>query len=164
MPGLFRRGNDEAPPPATDAAGDVEDSPDKLQQRLWGMVQFVNSNAGKLPVDAVVLAREITDTVREVIATSADRELDVYAVVQINGIIGDYLPTTLRAYLALDPAVTGREGPSGRTPKAALREQLESLADAADEMLQATQSHDVDALFTQGNFLRTKFTRSDLDL
>jgi predicted oxidoreductase len=168
VPGLFRRGHDEPPAPPSDAArgaaGDAEDSPEQLSQRLWSLVQFINHSAGQLPVDAVVLAREITDTVREVIATSADRDLDVYAVVQINGIVGDYLPTTLRAYLALDPAITEREGPSGRTPRTALREQLESLADAADEMLQATHAHDVDALFTQGNFLRTKYTRSDLDL
>jgi hypothetical protein len=30
--------------------------------------------------------------------------------------------------------------------------------------LRAAREHDVDALFTQGNFLRTKFSRSDLDL
>ena len=163
MPGLFRRGHDD-PSPSTDSAGDANDSPEELGKRLWAQVQFINSQAGRLPVDAVVLAREITDTVREVIATSADRELDVYAVVSINGIVGDYLPTTLHAYLALDPDITDRAGQSGRTPKQALREQLESLADAADEMLQAARAHDVDALFSQGNFLRTKFTRSDLDL
>jgi hypothetical protein len=164
VPGLFRRGHDEPPAPANAAAGDADDGPEQLSQRLWALVQFVNRNAGRLPVDAVVLAREITDTVRTVIATSAERELDVYAVVQVNGIVGDYLPTTLRAYLALDPAATEQPGSSGRTPRAALREQLESLADAANEMLQATHAHDVDALFTQGSFLRTKFTRSDLDL
>jgi hypothetical protein len=117
-----------------------------------------------LPVEAVVLARQVTDTVREVIETSGDRELDVYAVVQVNGIVEDYLPTSLRAYLNLDPAVTEQRGPSGRTPRAALREQLAGLNGAAAELLAATRAHDVDALFTQGNFLRTKFTRSDLDL
>jgi hypothetical protein len=85
-------------------------------------------------------------------------------VVSINGIVGDYLPTTLRTYLNLDPSLTEQVGPSGRTPRAALREQVDSLAGAADELLAATRAHDVDALFTQGSFLRTKFTRSDLDL
>jgi hypothetical protein len=131
-------------------------------------VQFINHNAGRLPIESVVVAREITDTIREVIATADDkadgRELDVYAVVSINGIVGDYLPTTLRAYLNLDPDLTGRVGASGRTPRAALRDQLDALAGAADDLLQAAQEHDVDALFTQGSFLRTKFTRSDLDL
>jgi len=159
----FRRGSDDrAAPPPPDA--DEDDKPEALLRRQWSLVQFINRNAGKLPVEAVVVARRITDTVRAVIDTAADRALDVYAVVQINGIIDDYLPTTLRTYLQLDPALTEQPGPSGRTPRAALREQLDGLWDAADELLRATQAHDVDALFTQGNFLKTKFTRSDLDL
>ena len=140
------------------------DSPEKLRQRLWGQIQFINRNAGRLPVEAVVIARQVTDVVRDVIETSADKSLDVYAIVQVNGIVDDYLPTTLQAYLNLDPAVTDRPGASGRSPRAALREQLEGLRAAAEELLQAARAHDVDLLFTQGNFLRTKFTRSDLDL
>jgi hypothetical protein len=159
----FRRGHDS---PAASREEDEQrtDSPDELRLRLWPLVQFVNRNAGKLPVEAVVVSREITDTIREVIDTSLERELDVYAVVSINGIVDDYLPTTLRTYLNLDPSLTEQVGPSGRTPRAALREQVDSLAAAADELLAATRAHDVDALSTQGNFLRTKFTRSDLDL
>jgi len=157
----FRRNREDAAPPQPEQD---RDAPDKLRLRLWELVQFINRNAGQLPVEAVVLARQVTDRIREVIETSADKALDVYAVVQINGIVDDYLPTTLRAYLNLDPSVTGQAGPSGRTPRAALREQLESLDAAAGELFAAARSHDVDALFTQGNFLRTKFTRSDLDL
>ncbi len=167
MASFFRRGNDHPPPQPDNAEPpetDTTDSPDELRGRLWELVQFVNRNAGKLPVEAVVVSREITDTIREVIETGDDRELDVYAIVSINGIAGDYLPTTLRAYLNLDPSLIERPGPSGKTPRAALRDQLDSLAGAADDLLQAAQSHDVDALFTQGTFLRTKFTRSDLDL
>jgi hypothetical protein len=43
-------------------------------------------------------------------------------------------------------------------------EQLDALEGAALAVLQASQQQDVDGLLTQGNFLRTKFTRSDLDL
>jgi hypothetical protein len=111
-----------------------------------------------------VVSREITDRVREVIDTATGDHLDVYAVVQIKGIVGDYLPTTLRTYLNLDPRLTDQVGPSGRTPRAALREQLDSLAGAAGDLLRAAREHDVDALVTQGNFLQTKFSRSDLDL
>lgn len=152
------------PQPPQQAPDEDRDAPDKLRLRLWTQVQFINRNAGRLPIEAVVLARQVTDTVREVIETSTDKSLDVYAIVQVNGIVDDYLPTTLQAYLNLDPAVTGQPGPSGRSPRAALREQLEGLRTAAAELLQAARAHDVDLLFTQGNFLRTKFTRSDLDL
>jgi hypothetical protein len=163
MTSWLRRLREPQPAPQQQPAED-EDSPDRLRRRLWELVQFVNHNAGRLPVEAVVIARQVTDTVREVIETADDRPLDVYAVVQINGIVGDYLPTTLRAYLNLDPGLTEQPGPSGRTPRAALREQVEALRTAAEELLRATQTHDVNALFSQGNFLRTKFTRSDLDL
>jgi hypothetical protein len=158
----FRRAHDEhpAPPPPDE---EPQDSPEALVRKQWELVQFINRSAGKLPVDAVVVSRGITDTIREVI-DAADGELDVYAVVAINGIIGDYLPTTLHTFLNLDPHLVEQVGPSGRTPRAALREQLDSLSSAADDLLQATQAHDVDALFTQGSFLRTKFSRSDLDL
>jgi hypothetical protein len=114
----FRRGRDESPPPEPEQD---EDAPEKLRLRLWELVQFINRSAGGLPIEAVVLSRQVTDTIREVIETSADRALDVYAVVQVNGIVNDYLPTTLRAYLNLDPAVTEQPGPSGRTPRSALR-------------------------------------------
>jgi hypothetical protein len=158
----FRRGHDS--PPVQAEPEEEKDSPDALRRRLWELVQFINRSAGKLPVDAVVVSRQITDTIREVIETASDGDIDVYAVVSINGIVGDYLPTTLRTYLNLDPSLTARPGPSGRTPRAALREQVDALALAANELLHATQAHDVDSLFSQGNFLRTKFTRSDLDL
>jgi len=158
----FRRNRDEPASPPTPAEDD--DSPDKLRRRAWELVQFINRNAGKLPVEAVVIARQVTDAIREAIETSKDRPLDVYAVVQINGIVGDYLPTTLRTYLNLDPEITEQVSASGRTPRAALREQVEALHTAAQELLHAARAHDVDLLFNQGNFLRTKFTRSDLDL
>jgi hypothetical protein len=163
MTSWFRRRDDNPPPPPDDGT-DPDDKPEALLRKQWELVQFINRSAGKLPVEAVVVSRSITDAIRGVIATADDRELDVYAVVSIKGIIGDYLPTTLRTYLNLDPALTSKVGPSGRTPRAALREQLDSLGEAADDLLRAAQAHDVDAMFTQGNFLRTKFSRSDLDL
>jgi excinuclease UvrABC helicase subunit UvrB len=160
MTSWFRRGHESAPPvPAPDP-----DAPDALLRRLWELVQFINRSAGQLPTDALVLARRVTDTLREVIDTSSERTLDAHAVSQINGIVGDYLPTTLRTYLALDPSAVDRTLPTGRTPKLALREQLSALLDAADELLAATRANDVNALLAQGSFLRTKFTRSDLDL
>jgi hypothetical protein len=43
-------------------------------------------------------------------------------------------------------------------------EQLESLQLSADAVLVAAKAQDIDALVSQGNFLRTKFSGSDLDL
>lgn len=161
MTSWFRRAAEPPPPPPPPPD---TDSPDALLRRLWELVQFVNRSGGRLPTEALVLARRITDTLREVIDTAGERILEAHAVAQLNGVIDDYLPTSLRAYLALDPAVVEQPLPTGRTPRAALREQLDALLLAATELLAATKAHDVDALLSQGAFLRTKFTRSDLDL
>lgn len=161
---VFGEGGPDGGSPPDAASTEQDDSPDALRRRLWKLVQYVNGHAGALPVEAVVAARELTDTVARVIDTSSEHSLDIYAVVQINGIVDDYLPTTLRTYLSLDPSLTDRPGTAGRSPRSALREQLADLQSAADELLRAAQSQDVDALLSQGNFLRTKYSRSDLDL
>jgi hypothetical protein len=158
----FRRLREEA---QSEAAPDPSDSPDALRARIFELIGFVNQNAGKLPGEAVVIARRITDTVREVVdGADPERGLDIYAVVSIRGILDDYLPTTLRTYLALDPAIVDVPRPSGRTPSASLLEQLDALWSSATDLHVAAQAHDADSLLSQGNFLRTKFTGSDLDL
>lgn len=163
MTSWFRRAQDRA----QDAVGpqdDPEDRPEALLNRMFELVREVNRNAGRLPAEAVVVARRVLDAVREVIDTAAERELDVRAVVSLRGILGDYLPTTLRTFLALDPSVLDVPRPSGRTPTGSLIEQLETLWASATDLLDAIRAQDADAMLTQGSFLRTKFTGSDLDL
>ena len=143
---------------------DPKDDPEALLASVFELVRQVNASAGKLPAEGVVLARRVLDTVREVIETSAERELDVHAVVSIRGMLDDYLPTTLRAYLAIDPAVVNEVRPSGRTPAQSFIEQLDVLWSSAMDLLDAIRAQDADALLTQGSFLRTKFSGSDLDL
>jgi hypothetical protein len=150
--------------PGGHADDDVADRPETLRWNLWQLDRFVNAAAGDLPASAVVTARRITDVLRDVVDTSSLRPLDIYAVVSIQGIVGDYLPTTLRTYLALDPNVRTVPRPSGRTPAQSLTEQLEALLTASASILSSARDQDADALFTQGNFLRTKFAGSDLDL
>jgi hypothetical protein len=165
----FRRGRDSDPgsvaarvpsqPPTVD-----EDSPTALRARLFELTHYINAHAGRLPVEAVVTARRVTDTLREIIDTSDVRPLDIYAVLSVKGILTDYLPTTLQRFVALDEDVRQVARPSGRTPEQSLQEQLDALWDASLQVLLAVQAQDADALLTQGTFLRTKFTRSDLDL
>lgn len=158
----FRRLRDEA---HEDAGPDAEDTPDALRAAIFTLIGFINRSAGRLPGGAVVVSRRITDTVREVVdGADPERGLDISAVVAIRGIVADYLPTTLHSYLALDPGLVDVPRPSGRTPSESLLEQLDALWSAATDLLVATQANDADALLSQGSFLRTKFTRSDLDL
>jgi hypothetical protein len=126
--------------------------------------RLINASAGRLPPRAVVAARRITDVLAEVVDTSDIRPLDVYATISVRGAVGDYLPTTLRSYLAVDEDLVDVPRPSGATPTQSLLEQLDALEGSAVAVLQATQAQDVDALMTQGSFLRTKFSGSDLDV
>jgi hypothetical protein len=159
----FRRGQDAQHNSAPAAAPDL-DSPYELYRALFALNRFINQSSGRLPPEGVVNARRVTDTLREIVDTSEVRPLDVYAVVSVRASLEDYLPTTLRSYLAVDADLVDRAQASGRSPRQSLLEQLDSLQSSAQRVLVAARDQDVDALLTQGNFLRTKFSGSDLDL
>lgn len=143
---------------------DPQDSPEALRSAIASVVRLVNGSAGRLPLRAVVAARRITDVLAEVVDTSEVRPLDVYAVISVRSTATDYLPTTVRSFLAVDEELVDTPRPSGRTPVQSLMEQLDALENSATAVLKAAQEQDVDALMTQGSFLRTKFSGSDLDL
>ena len=158
-----RQQNQQGPRPASHPA-EVPDSPTALAAELFRLNRFINASAGQLPAEGVVAARRITDTVGSVLYSTRDRDLDIQARVALNGILRDYLPTTLRTFLALDPASRNQPRTGGKTPTAALEEQLQFLLGSATEVLTAVRNDDANALVAQGSFLRTKFARSELDL
>ncbi len=160
----FRRAFAVPPPMAASEPEPDGDDPATLRKTMSELNRFLNQNSGQLPGESVVTARRVTDVLREVIDTSEIRPLDIYAVISVKGMLQDYLPTTLRSFLALDDAQLSVARPSGRSPIASLQEQLEALLDAASGLLSATRAQDADALLSQGSFLRTKFSKSDLDL
>ena len=126
---------------------------------------FINANAGRLPAAAVVTpAGSRTRSAR----SSTPREvrpLDIYAVLLGQG---HRRATTCRRRCAATWPWTAtcatRRRASGRTPTQSLLEQLDALQESASATLVAARNQDADALMTQGNFLRTKFSGSDLDL
>ncbi|HYS39244.1 MAG TPA: hypothetical protein VEO01_26815 [Pseudonocardiaceae bacterium] len=142
-----RRPEPPAPEPVTDDA-------DTLRTRLAECCRYINSNAGRVPAGPVLVALTICDLLRRVVDTAPDESLDVYTALSVERMVTDYLPTTLRTFLAVRSA----------TPVALLREQLDALLAAASAIELTAQQRDTDAMRTQGAFLRTKFTRSDLDL
>jgi hypothetical protein len=163
---LFGRQQEDQPssPSTQSTANEVPDSPTALAAEVFRVNRFVNASAGQLPGEGVVAARRITDTIGTVLHTTRDRDLDIHARVSLNGILRDYLPTTLRTFLALDPATRNEPRHGGKTPTEALDEQLDFLLDSATEVLAAVRNDDANALVAQGSFLRTKFGRSELDL
>ena len=142
-------------PPETDPA----DSPEALRQNLAELIRFINRSAGRLPGVAVVRARRVTDLLQAIIDTSDARPLEIHALLSLKGIVNDYLPTTLRSFLAVDERTVDTGNPTRL-----LVEQLDILHTSAERVLGAVRSQDADALVTQGNFLQAKFGGSDLDL
>lgn len=138
--------------------------PDALRRDLLELVRYINRHSGRLPGEAVVTARRVTDTLGEIIDSADVRPLDIHAAISVENTVGDYLPTTLKTFLALDPSQQRQARPGGGTPVESLQEQLEALWDSASAVLAATRAQDADALMAQGRFLRTKFSGSDLDL
>lgn len=162
----FRRAfpeRSDAPRPPADR-GPADDTPAALRTSLSTVVALVNSRAGHLPVEAVVRARRLTDTLGEIIDTSDVRPLDVYAVIAVRSTLDDYLPTTLQSYLAVDADRRGARTGLGPPPTDSLLQQIDILQTSATATLLATREQDANALMTQGSFLQTKFSRSDLDL
>ncbi len=164
----FRRGHSDGASSATSVAGGAGDSgPPTVEQLLaeiFAANRYINQHSGHLPGAAVVTARAVTDQLRQILDTVDDVAQDVQAMLFVEGTVRDYLPTTLKTYLAVDPSLANTARGSGETPTAALSTQLRMLRTSADATLVAAREHDVDTLLTQGNFLSTKFTRSDLDL
>ncbi|MGC4805128.1 hypothetical protein [Micromonospora sp. DT233] len=138
--------------------------PHQLGDQLRQLVRLINRNAGRLPVDAVVTARQITDLLGEIVERWQTHPIDAYAASSVQGMVDDYLPTSLTSYLALDPSQFDAPQGLGATAAQCLREQLESLLDSAWEVRAALRRDDANALIAQGVFLRTKFSRSDLDI
>ncbi|MDM7830731.1 hypothetical protein [Cellulomonas edaphi] len=164
MSWLARLRGDDEPDERDQAPEPDEDSPEALQAAVDELVRFVNARAGALPPAALANARALTDTLTEVVDSAQVRPLDVYAVISVRGVVGDYLPTTLKGYLALDPEVRDVPRAGGHSPTESLMMQIDSLQTSVQATLVATREQDADALMTQGRFLQTKFNRSDLDL
>lgn len=149
---------------STAAAVDADESPAALTKSLEYSVRYINAQSGRLPAAAVANGRKLTDTLAEIIETSSVRPLDVYASLAVSSTLNDYLPTSLKGYLAVDPSLRDTTRASGHTPTQSLMMQLDALQSSADATLVATRNQDADALITQGRFLSTKFAGSDLDL
>ena len=160
----LRRTDGQPAPVDPKPAADPGDSPEALRHTLAQAVTFINRSSGQLPGKAVVGARRLTDTLNEIIDTSEVRPLDVYAVITVRATLVDYLPTTLRGFLAVADELRDTARASGRTPSQSLIEQIGALQNSASQVLVAARNQDVDSLMTQGSFLKTKFSGSDLDL
>ncbi|WP_446666458.1 hypothetical protein [Flexivirga sp. B27] len=149
---------DAATQAVTDPAGDSVQS---LLRKNQSLVLEINSSAGDLPTIGVVLARAVTDTIREVLTSGEADRLDIGVRVAINGTLTDYLPGSIRSYVG---AVRAADPDAEERATDALVEQLTTLRHSVEKLAEASRMRDMQALQVHGRFLETKFGESDLDL
>ncbi|MBB2893509.1 hypothetical protein [Flexivirga oryzae] len=143
----------------TDPSGD---SVEALLRKNQSLILEINSSAGDLPTIGVVLARAVTDTVREVLTSGDADRLDIGVRVAINGTLTDYLPGSIRAYVGAVRASTSATNEEAATDS--LVEQLTTLRRSVEQLAEASRARDMQALQVHGRFLEDKFGESELDL
>jgi len=141
---------------------DVVVDPDDV---LAGLRRLPTLLAGRVPADVVETVQRMCDVLLDLLPrlagspTVSPEQLHV-----VNRTATDYLPSTLRHFLALpgDWAADHRD-PAGNTPLDALRSQLAVLDQAIGQMREGVLAADTNRLLANGRFLAERFHRSALD-
>lgn len=146
-------------PPAPQAQpthfSEAEATLEKLRGLHTHLVQEINRSSDSLPTVGIALSRRITDGLAAILDAATARTLDIYALMNVENIMQDYLPSTLRTYVAA--------AKTGVSAKEKLVEQLHLLLSTVEDTLIALRQNDAQALEAQHRFIQTKFTGSDLE-
>lgn len=118
--------------------------------------------ATRLPAEAAARVHRITDIIRDTLPR-AGGNVDVEFLLTRAAV--DYLPSTLRAYLAL-PADWAATHPlrGGVTAEGELLDQLGALETGLQELRDGVLEGDAAALQTQGRFLAARFAAPSIEL
>jgi hypothetical protein len=134
--------------PADDVAGGLRSLPSRI--------------AGLVPPDVADAVGRICTVLLETLGSNGSGPAAAAADLP-RRVATDYLPSTLRAYLALPAAVRDRPLPDGRLPADALREQVGVVERAAAGIAADAGDPAVAALLANGLFLRDRLDGSGLD-
>lgn len=151
-------------PPLPQPIVDTKPFAERMQRDLETTRWDARRHGAKLPVAALPQLGRIEDVLLPLLDHLSRNPPSVDEEIAVQGIVTDYLPTTLRAYIGLNAQFAQAARADGRTPADDLMEQLGVLELAAHDLSRAVYSHDAEELQTQGRFLRTKFEQSDLSL
>lgn len=165
----FSRGRDDddrPPQPAPPAQPIIHTKPfGERMQRELDKTRWAARKAGdRLPVAALPQLGRIEDVLVPLLEHLTNHPPTVDEEIAVQGMVTDYLPTTVNTYIGLNPQVAELARADGRTPSDDLMEQLVTLETAAHDLSRSVYAHDADALQTQGRFLSAKFTQSDLTI
>jgi hypothetical protein len=159
--GLFHREppRRDAPPAGPPGQAEV----DQLRAGLAALHREVLAAGAKLPDGAVPQFRRIEDALTGVLTHAGTLEGSPEEMFLVKAIVSDYLPTSVRAYLALPASLAlARRTPASQDAADELCRQLEILEDRATELADAVSVGDVQALKNQSRFLESRFAQSSL--
>ena len=164
----LRRFFNGSPPASPTPPAPPVDEVQALRDSLKGTIRTVNAAAGRLPPSVVPEVHRVEDVLHELLnhaQRSAGNALGALEMQSLEAAVTDYLPTSIETFLALPVEfVAEHRNNKGQSPGQELSEQLMFLEHGVRELAQAVYSGDANQLSTQGRFLKTKFSRSDLDL
>ncbi|MBJ7470013.1 MAG: hypothetical protein JHD16_01875 [Solirubrobacteraceae bacterium] len=165
----FSKGNrdEERPPqPMPQAPPILQTKPfaERMLRELEKTRWMARKSGDRLPVAALPQLGRIEDVLLPLLDHLTRHPPSVDEEIAVQGMVTDYLPTTLSAYIGLNPQFAQAVRDDGLTPADDLMAQLYVLESAAHDLSRAVYSHDAQELQTQGRFLSAKFERSDLAL
>jgi len=163
---LFGRAHDDAHGEDAPPSPAVPEKPfaGRMQTQLSDVSWTARRAGDRLPVAALPRLGLIEDLLNPLLAHLHTSPPSVDEEIAVQAFVGDYLPTTINAYLSMNSQFAHLARADGRTPGDDLLEQLATLEQAISELAQAVYAHDAQQLQVQGRFLSTKFNRTDLDL
>lgn len=161
----FGRGRErsvEAPPPPPETAepagpSDLELEDARTSAALDRLRDEVRAAGRELPTPITSRLRQIDDLLREIVATVAAQGASTEQRVLLAAMVGDYVPTPMRAYLALDD----HDRTDDAAATSAFAEQLGILEATVRDMLGQVRSGAIAELSTYGRFLADKFQGPD---
>lgn len=161
---LFGRDRDDGAPSPAPPEGPTGSFADEMAAALREVSATARRAGNRLPVAALPRLGLIEDLLHPLLAHLAASPPTVDEDIAVRGIVADYLPTTVNAYLSMNAQFAALPRADGRTPGDDLLDQLATLHQAVTELAQAVYAHDAQELQVQGRFLQSKFARGDLEL
>ena len=148
------------PAVAAGPAEPVESEDAATARALDELRTVVRSSARELPTLLSSRLAQIDDLLRVVIETIAAQNASTEQRVLLGAMVGDYIPTPLRAYLGLSEA----DRVDGSRATMQFSEQLGILEETIRDLLNQIRIGAIAELSTHGRFLADKFAAPDAGL
>ncbi|HEY4025803.1 MAG TPA: hypothetical protein VGO86_05170 [Candidatus Dormibacteraeota bacterium] len=136
--------------------------PAKIQRALDGTLDMAR---GRVPADVIAQLTSIRQHVLEILPHGTDLPGGSQDLYVLQRTATDYVPTTMRIYLALPVAYATTEVvQDGKTSLQVLKDQLALLDAQMADIGDAVRRRDSDRLLAQGRFLEERFGRGSPEL